>query len=92
MYKRRKSSEGKMAETTVKAIFNHYDKDGNGFLEPSEVLQFIRDLAPQQATNASQPEQLMHNLLRMADENGDNKISMAELTELILKVFEARDR
>jgi hypothetical protein len=34
----------------------------------------------------------MRNLLRMADENGDNKISMGELTELILKVFEAKDR
>jgi hypothetical protein len=34
----------------------------------------------------------MHNLLRAADENGDNKISMAELTELILKVFEAKER
>jgi hypothetical protein len=34
----------------------------------------------------------MRNLLRVADENGDNKISMAELTELVLKVFEAKDR
>lgn len=81
-----------MAETTAKAIFSHYDKDGNGFLEPNEVLQFIRELAPQQEGSASQPEQIMQNLLRMADENGDNKISMGELTELILKVFEAKDR
>lgn len=35
---------------------------------------------------------IMKNLLRMADENGDNKISMMELRELILKVFEAKDR
>jgi Ca2+-binding EF-hand superfamily protein len=48
MYKRRKSSQGKMAETTARAIFSHYDKDGNGFLEPNEVLQFIRELTPQQ--------------------------------------------
>lgn len=34
----------------------------------------------------------MQNLLRLADENGDNKISISELTELILKVFEAKDR
>jgi hypothetical protein len=32
MYKRRKSSESKMAETTARAIFSYYDKDGNGFL------------------------------------------------------------
>lgn len=35
MYKRRKSSESKMAETTAKAIFRYYDKDGNGYLEPN---------------------------------------------------------
>jgi hypothetical protein len=32
MQKRRKSSQGQMAETTAKAIFNYYDKDGNGYL------------------------------------------------------------
>lgn len=83
-----------MAQTTARAIFAYYDKDGNGYLEPNEVLQFISDLAPQLGTNRQtpKPEDIMRNLLRVADENGDNKISMAELTELVLKVFEAKDR
>ena len=69
MYKRRKSSECKMAETTAKAIFRYYDKDGNGFLEPNEVLQFIEDLAPQLDPSKMfiRPEVITNNLLRIAD-------------------------
>lgn len=70
-----------MAETTARAILKYYDKDGNGYLEPIEVLQFISDLAPQldSSKGAIKPEVLSNNLLRIADENGDNKISLPEL-------------
>ena len=82
-----------MAETAAKAIFTRYNTDGNGYLEPIEALQFISDLSPQQDPSKStpRPEETMHNLLRVADENGDNKISMSGLTEFLLKVFEAKD-
>ena len=94
MQKRRKSSECKKAEITAKAVFSYYDKDGNGFLDPQEVLQFIQDVLPQcdPEKPALRPEAIMANLLKIADENGDNKISLRELTELVLKIFEAKDR
>lgn len=69
MQKRRKSSECKMAEITAKAIFNYYDKDGNGYLDPQEVLQFIQDVLPQFDAEkpALRPEVIMSNLLKIAD-------------------------
>lgn len=69
MQKRRKSSECKMAETTARAIFSYYDKDGNGFLDPQEVLQFIQDVLPQLDPDkpALRPEAIMANLLKIAD-------------------------
>jgi Ca2+-binding EF-hand superfamily protein len=79
MRKGRKSSETKMAQITAKAIFSFYDKDGNGFLDTSEVLQFIIDLAPQfdPSRESVKPEVVMENLLKVADENKDNKISIS---------------
>jgi hypothetical protein len=50
------------------------------------------DVAPQFSSEkaAIKPEIIMENLLKLADENGDHKISMKELTELVLKIFEAK--
>lgn len=58
-----------MAEITARAIFSYYDKDGNGFLDPQEVLQFIQDVLPQLDPQkpALSPEAVRANLLKMAD-------------------------
>jgi len=74
---RRRKSTCESAKEAAKAIFQHYDLDHNGYLESDEVLKFLTDITqPKHETSPTQASKILEKLLSVADENGDNKISL----------------
>jgi len=76
---------------TARAIFQHYDADGNGYLEYGEVLKFFKDISLREKQEGLQEtateEDYVDKILKIADENGDNKLSEQELVELVQRIF-----
>lgn len=89
-----KDSGKEQALMAARAIFQQYDADSSGFLECEEVLKFFREMAESDggAQSGADAEKWMRNLVHAGDENGDNKLSQAELVELIQRVFDFRSR
>lgn len=59
----------------VDQVFLKYDKDQSGFLDFSESTAIVHDAVKQMNAERQPTEQDVKNLLELADENKDNKIS-----------------
>ena len=91
-------------------IWNHYDSDGNGFIEDKELDSFLRELSSTNSENGAEvwtkdfkifalknviklvclkliPESILADIkqafLDAYDENGDGKISVQEMAEIL---------
>ncbi|XP_059150990.1 calbindin-32-like isoform X1 [Physella acuta] len=72
-------------------VWNHYDSDGNGYIEGSELDQFLYELVTSVNTQDVGPEVVSQAALKEAkasilsafDENKDGKIDIAELAQLL---------
>ncbi|XP_051756390.1 calbindin 2b [Ctenopharyngodon idella] len=69
-------------------IWNKFDADGNGCIEGKELEHFIRELeiarksASADPSNASFKDRMKEFMLKF-DENGDGKIEMSELAQIL---------
>lgn len=70
----------------VDQVFLKYDKDQSGFLDFSESTAIVSDALKQMNTQKQPTEQDVRNLLELADENKDNKISKEELFNVFKKL------
>lgn len=72
-------------------VWNHYDTDGNGFIEGKELDQFLYELVTSVNTSDVGPEVVsqaaLHDakqlILSAFDENKDGKIDIAELAQIL---------
>ncbi|XP_047123313.1 calbindin-32 isoform X1 [Hydra vulgaris] len=65
-------------------IFAHYDQDGNGYVEGTELLGFIRDLMASKSdviksTSTKDLESYQKIIMECIDEDNDGKVSKDEL-------------
>ncbi|XP_066920577.1 secretagogin-like [Clytia hemisphaerica] len=68
------------------AIFNHYDTDGNGYIEDVELLAFLRDLLQNKRRDPTSKDLEMYRscILEISDKDNDGKLSKAELKILLI--------
>jgi len=72
-------------------LFNHYDKDQSGYLEKQELKGFVYELFNQELKHGRRKKKITlqdvedytENLLDIFDKNGDGKIDMDELTQIM---------
>ncbi|KAL8564601.1 Calbindin-32 [Nucella lapillus] len=72
-------------------VWNHYDTDGNGFIEGKELDQFLYELVTSVNTTDMGPEVVSQEALQDAkqlilsafDENKDGRIDIAELAQIL---------
>ena len=69
--------------TTAQAVFNQFDKDGNGTLDAKELRDLFSTLLP--ALDATEMRYLLANLAEV-DTDGDGALSLAELREYFERV------
>lgn len=65
-------------------IFEHYDRDRDGFLEGEELLEIVSDMMRKVEIDLTvdQLESLVEKVVRVIDTNLDGKISKKELSDL----------
>ncbi|XP_033625953.1 calbindin-32-like [Asterias rubens] len=84
----RKQFEDMTAEDFAQT-WNKYDADGNGFIEGGELTCFFRDLvtakkgSSQEAMSCVMLEEVIKQYMDAYDDDGDGKIGMAELAEIL---------
>ncbi|KAL4234529.1 Calbindin-32 [Mactra antiquata] len=72
-------------------VWNHYDSDGNGYIEDKELDGFLKELVTSVNTMDVGPEVISDSALRDAkklvlnafDENNDGRIDIAELAQIL---------
>jgi Ca2+-binding EF-hand superfamily protein len=77
--------------TQFAEVWNHYDSDGNGYIEGKELDSFLREFISSVVCKGTGPEVISEAALEgmkkdfMAafDENEDNKIDIAELAHIL---------
>jgi Ca2+-binding EF-hand superfamily protein len=72
---------------TVEAVFAKYDTDGSKSLDPSEVLNIVRDAFKAHNVGKEVTEAEVQNLIKVVDQNGDGKIQKNELFDLFKKIL-----
>ena len=79
----------KLSRQNFDEIFNHYDPDGNNFIEGKELLALIRDIMTKTDQNVKlqDVQDYKEAVLRVFDKNDDGKLSKKELG-LLLSVDE----
>ncbi|CAF0710397.1 unnamed protein product [Brachionus calyciflorus] len=79
----------KISATEFMEIWNHYDADGNGYIEGKELDKFLNELSNSvnksdvDAVPDSLLQQFKETILDAYDENEDGKISVQELAEIL---------
>ncbi|GMT36621.1 hypothetical protein PFISCL1PPCAC_27918, partial [Pristionchus fissidentatus] len=69
-----KYTRGRYTYTQLREQFELFDKDKDGFIEKTEMIDIVRELA----LGASFPRDVIEQLFREADVDGDGKISFEE--------------
>ncbi|XP_076449191.1 calbindin-32-like [Babylonia areolata] len=72
-------------------VWNHYDRDGNGFIEGKELDQFLYELVTSvntvdvgpEVVNSAALDDAKELILNAFDENRDGKIDITELAEIL---------
>lgn len=81
----------KLTANQFMGVWSHYDKDGNGFIEGSELDSFLRefvssvnsiDVGPEVVSDAMLAE-LKECFMEAYDDNRDGKIEIRELAQLL---------
>lgn len=85
----------KAAELTrdeFEKLFQHYDQDGNGYIEDTELMGFLKDLLQNKAREPTTHdlEQYRTCILEISDKDNDGKLSKEEL-ELLLFANKSKD-
>ena len=76
----------------VEAIFHKYDKDGSGYLDPSEVEGIIA-ASVKNMKQAMNPKYLEpHMFIKLMDKNGDGKIAKSELIRVFTLIVEKNNK
>mmetsp|Transcript_21067 Transcript_21067/g.21848 ORF Transcript_21067/g.21848 Transcript_21067/m.21848 type:complete len:217 (+) Transcript_21067:2-652(+) len=75
-----------LTEKNLKMAFNSYDKDGSGFLDIDEIKTALGIL---DSDNVNM--QLIQNIIKSIDDNGDGEISFPEFRELMLRVLSSEN-
>lgn len=73
-----------ITEEKLEAAFRLFDKDGNGFIDSSEIKEVL-------GKDSFLPESYWLSIIKDVDENGDDKISFEEFKNLMSKVLESSD-
>ncbi|XP_067652817.1 calbindin-32-like [Haliotis asinina] len=80
-----------ISATQFMDVWNHYDNDGNGFIEGTELDQFLfelvtsvnsQDVGPEVVSQAALDD-AKDLMLTAFDENGDGKIDITELAQIL---------
>jgi len=66
-------------EDDIRAIFDSYDKDGDGYLEGPEELKAAFGDVNQEVT-----EEELETIVAFADENGDGRLNFEEFSNFVL--------
>ena len=67
----------------IDRVFERFDKDGNGILDPNEVMLALRALGV--------PAEGLHTALNAVDVNGDRLVSRSELHR-VASLFDSNGR
>ncbi|XP_046375471.1 calbindin-32-like [Haliotis cracherodii] len=80
-----------ISATQFMDVWNHYDNDGNGYIEGTELDQFlyelvtsvnVQDVGPEVVSQAALDD-AKDLMLNAFDENGDGKIDITELAQIL---------
>ncbi|XP_054748133.1 calbindin-32-like isoform X3 [Lytechinus pictus] len=88
-----KTGQRKLTRAEFEKVFVHYDTDNNGTIEGDELKGFLKDLMEhegQQEYSMNELEKCCSTLLKVCDQNNDNKIQKTEL-EMILRPTDCPD-
>jgi len=79
------SSRKSLTRKNFDEIFQHYDPDGNGFIEGKELLALIRDimLKTQESVTLQDVNDYREVALKVFDKNTDGRLSRRELGLLL---------
>ena len=77
----------KSMKKVMEEAFRKVDIDGSGFLERGEFEQVLVQIAKEIGVDNPTREEV-DDILDEIDENGDNRISREEFSDLIEKVFQ----
>jgi Ca2+-binding EF-hand superfamily protein len=77
--------------TQFAEVWNHYDSDGNGYIEGKELDNFLREFISSVVCKGTGPEVISEvalegmkkDFMAAFDENEDNKIDIAELAHIL---------
>ncbi|XP_071479787.1 secretagogin-like isoform X1 [Diadema antillarum] len=68
-------------------VWEHFDSDGNGYIEGKELTNFFKELLgtkiDAQKYSETMFDKLVHDMMEDYDENKDGRIEMRELAELL---------
>ena len=69
----------------LQQLWNHYDRDGSGFIESGELKAFVRDMLEVSGERTTDfiVDEVSEGILDMVDANADGKLSLVELAELL---------
>ncbi|XP_025828864.1 calbindin-32 isoform X1 [Agrilus planipennis] len=81
----------KLSANQFMEVWSHYDKDGNGYIEGSELDGFLREFVSSANSTEIDPEAVSDDMLRELkacfmeayDDNQDGKIDIRELAQLL---------
>lgn len=81
----------KLSAAQFMDVWEHYDSDGNGFIEGTELDGFLREFVTSVSASECGPEvvsdtmlgELKHCFLEAYDDNKDGKIDIRELAQLL---------
>jgi len=79
-------SKPNLTKEEFNAVFDHYDRDGNGVIQGDELTGFLKDLMEhenQEDIAAKELEEYKRVLLRICDLNKDGKLQKAELSMVL---------
>jgi calmodulin len=79
--------DAKKMKKLMEEAFRKVDIDGSGFLERGEFEQVLVQIAKEIGVDNPTREEV-DDILDEIDENGDNRISRDEFSDLIEKVFQ----
>ena len=75
-----------LTDKNLLLAFNSYDKDGSGYLDINEIKNAL-GIVDSDNVNID----LIQNILKSIDDNGDGEISFEEFRELMLRVLNNKD-
>mmetsp|Transcript_17563 Transcript_17563/g.19762 ORF Transcript_17563/g.19762 Transcript_17563/m.19762 type:complete len:117 (-) Transcript_17563:33-383(-) len=76
-------------KSTVKGIFDNFDEDKNGYLDRSELKNFLNETATQLKLKMHIDDTVVDHVFGTIDADNNHKIEYEELEEYVLKFVES---